>query len=50
MQRRVAFGVRAVAPLRKVARTIADLDYSEEIMPKHIYEALAYRMYDKDEI
>ncbi len=30
----------------KVARTIADLDYSEEIKPEHILEAVSYRNLD----
>ena len=30
----------------KVARTIADLDYSEEIKPAHILEAVSYRNLD----
>lgn len=34
---------RAVAKITKVARTIADLEQSEEISPEHLYEAVAYR-------
>ncbi len=34
---------RARSRVIKVARTIADLDYSEEIQPKHILEAVSYR-------
>ncbi len=34
---------RARSRIIKVARTIADLDYSENIMPKHILEAISYR-------
>lgn len=30
----------------KVARTIADMDLSEQIMPKHILEAVSYRSFD----
>lgn len=41
---------RARSRIIKVARTIADLDMAEEISPKHIYEALSYRMYDKNDI
>ncbi len=28
----------------KVARTIADLDNEESILPQHVYEALQYRI------
>ena len=38
---------RARARIVKVARTIADLDFSEGIMAKHVYEAASYRLYDK---
>ncbi len=38
---------RARARIIKVARTIADLDSSEEILPKHVFEAVSYRIYDK---
>lgn len=41
---------RARSRIIKVARTIADLDFSEEIGEKHIYEALSYRMYDKNDV
>lgn len=33
----------------KVARTIADLDFSEEILPKHLLEAISYRSLDLNE-
>lgn len=41
---------RARSRIIKVSRTIADLDFSEEITPRHVYEALSYRMYDKNDI
>ncbi len=34
---------RARTRIIKVARTIADLDFSENILPKHILEAIGYR-------
>jgi len=36
---------RARSRILKVARTIADLDLSEEITPEHLYEAISYRTY-----
>ncbi|MBO5782884.1 MAG: YifB family Mg chelatase-like AAA ATPase [Clostridia bacterium] len=41
---------RARSRIIKVARTVADLDCSEEIKPKHVYEALSYRTYDKSDM
>lgn len=37
---------RARARIIKVARTIADLSFSEEILPEHILEAASYRNYE----
>lgn len=37
---------RARTRIIKVARTIADLSFSEEILPEHILEAASYRSYD----
>ncbi len=34
---------RSIVKIIKVARTIADLEKSEEILPQHLYEAVAYR-------
>ncbi len=39
---------RARSRIIKVARTIADLDYSAEIQPRHILEATSYRTFDGD--
>ena len=36
---------RARSRILKVARTIADLDFSENIRPEHLYEAISYRTY-----
>ncbi len=44
---RMKLSARARGRIIKVARTIADLDGSEEILPKHVYEAVSYRIYDK---
>ena len=37
---------RSIASIKKVARTIADLDLSRDITKKHILEALSYRRRD----
>ncbi|MCM8772725.1 MAG: YifB family Mg chelatase-like AAA ATPase [Candidatus Omnitrophica bacterium] len=39
---------RAYDKIRKIARTIADLDNSEKILPHHISEAIQYRCLDKE--
>ncbi len=44
---RMELSARARARIIKVARTIADLDSSEQIMPKHVFEAVSYRLFDK---
>ncbi len=41
---------RARARIIKVARTIADLTFSEEILPDHILEAASYRSYDSNNL
>ena len=40
---------RARSRILKVARTIADLDFSENITPDHLYEAISYRAYSAEE-
>ncbi len=44
---RMKLSARARARIIKVARTIADLDASENVLPKHVFEAVSYRIYDK---
>jgi len=41
---------RARSRIIKVARTIADLDYSENISERHILEAVSYRSLDNSAI
>ena len=43
---RLSLSARARSRIIKVARTIADLDSSEKILPKHVLEATSYRNFD----
>lgn len=43
---RLGLSARARSRIIKVARTVADLDSSAEIQPKHILEAVSYRNFD----
>ena len=45
---RMRLSARARNRILKVARTIADLDFSENITPEHLYEAISYRTYGSE--
>ncbi|MGN0805510.1 MAG: YifB family Mg chelatase-like AAA ATPase [Candidatus Coproplasma sp.] len=45
---RLSLSARARSRIIKVARTIADLDCSEKILPKHVLEATSYRNFDSN--
>ena len=47
---RYKLSARAYTRILKVARTIADLDDSPNILMKHISEAISYRTIDKYEL
>jgi magnesium chelatase family protein len=47
---RMHLSARARSRILKVARTIADLELSEDIKTEHLYEAISYRTYGAEDV